>query len=405
MSRSCLLAPLVALLLAPPAWAGDVAVRGETVYTMAGAPISNGVVLVRDGVIRRVGPADRVRIPDGVRVLEARVVTPGFVDARSTVGLSGIYGGREGQVRDQDQLETSDPVQPDLNPLDAYNAQDPLIEWVRQYGVTTMHTGHGPGAVISGRTMIVKTRGDTPEEALVQADTALAITLGESNASNFESPGTRAKAVAMLRAALVGAQSYAEKLKTDKPPGRSLANEVLLKVLDGEIRAMITAHTVTDISAALRLKEEFDLELLLDGGADAHLLVDELRAARVPVLLHPPMMRAGGEGKNATFEAGRLLREGGVRFAFQTGFEGYVPKSRVLLFEASIAAANGLSREDTLRAITLTPAQLLGIDGVVGSLERGKHGDLVLFDGDPFEYTSHVCGVVIEGDLVSDACW
>ena len=190
---------------------GDIAVRGGLIYTMDGEPIENGVVIVRDGRINRVGPADRVRIPDGMTVLEAAVVTPGFVDAHSTVGLSGIYGGRAGQVRDQDQLESSEPVQPELRPVDAYNAADPLIEWIRQFGVTTIHTGHGPGAVVSGRTMVVKTRGRTVEEALVADDVAVAITLGPSVSDNFESPGTRAKTVALLRAALVEAADYAAK--------------------------------------------------------------------------------------------------------------------------------------------------------------------------------------------------
>jgi imidazolonepropionase-like amidohydrolase len=117
------------------------------------------------------------------------------------------------------------------------------------------------------------------------------------------------------------------------------------------------------------------------------------------------MMRAGGDTRNATFESGRLLQAAGIPFAIQTGYEGYVPKTRVLIFEASIAVANGLGAEDALRAMTLTPAQLLGVADRVGSLKKGKDGDLVLFDGDPFEFTSHVCGVVIEGDLVSDRCW
>lgn len=405
MKASMIIVSVVLCLLAGFANAGDIAVRAAKLYTMEGAVLENAVVVIEDGKIRRLGPADRVRIPEGMTVLEAAVVTPGLVDARSTVGLSGIYGGREGQVRDQDQLETSDPLQPELDPLDAYNAHDPLIEWARQYGVTTMHTGHGPGAVISGRTMVVKTLGDTADEALVRPDVSLAITLGSSNSSNFESPGTRAKSVAMLRTALVEAQSYAEKLESKKPPPRSLKNEILLKMLDGDIKAMITAHSITDISAALRLKQEFDLDLMLDGGAEAYRLSDELLAADVPVLLHPPMMRAGGDTRNATFESGRLLQAAGIPFAIQTGYEGYVPKTRVLIFEASIAVANGLGAEDALRAMTLTPAQLLGVAERVGSLKKGKDGDLVLFDGDPFEFTSHVCGVVIEGDLVSDRCW
>ncbi len=388
-----------------PASAEDLAVRGEIIYTMAGDPITDGVVLIRNGRIARIGPRSRIRVPDGVRMIEAKVVTPGLIDVHSTIGLSGIYGGREGQVRDQDQLEKSAPLQPDLRPIDAYNAHEPLIEWVRNYGVTTMHTGHGPGAVISGRTLIVKTRGNNAEQAVLEPDTAIAITLGNSVAQNFESPGNRAKSVAMLRTAFLEAQAYATKRKDkDKPPDRDLKKEALVRVLDGELKAMITAHTVTDIGAALRLQAEFGFDLWLAGASEAYLLADELRAANVPVLLHPPMMRAGGERKNASIESAHLLAEAGVTFALQTGYEGYVPKTRVLLFEAAIAAAHGLGLEGALRAITVAPAEILGIDDRVGSLQRGLHGDVALFDGDPFEYTTHICAVVIEGEIVSDTC-
>jgi imidazolonepropionase-like amidohydrolase len=392
-------------LLAADLTANDLAVRGEMIYTMAGKPIADGVVLIRNGKITRVGAAARIRIPKGVRVLEAKVVTPGLIDVHSTVGLSGIYGGREGQVRDQDQLETSEPLQPDLRPIDAYNAHEPLIEWVRNYGVTTMHTGHGPGAIISGRTLIVKTRGDNAEEAVVEPDTAVAITLGNAVAQNFESPGTRAKGVAMLRTAFLEAQTYANKRKDkEKAPDRDLKKEALVRVLDGDLKAMVTAHTVTDITAALRLQSEFGFDLWLAGASEAYLLTDELRKAKVPVLLHAPMMRAAGERKNATIESANLLAEAGVRFALQTGYEGYVPKTRVLLFEAAIAAAHGLGLEGALRAITVSPAEILGIDDRVGALKRGMDGDVALFNGDPFEYTTQICAVVIEGEVFSDTC-
>lgn len=392
-------------LLAADLTANDLAVRGEMIYTMAGKPIADGVVLIRHGKITRVGAAARIRIPKGVRVLEAKVVTPGLIDVHSTVGLSGIYGGRERQVRDQDQLETSEPLQPDLRPIEAYNVHEPLIEWVRNYGVTTMHTGHGPGAIISGRTLIVKTRGDNAEEAVVEPDTAVAITLGNAVAQNFESPGTRAKGVAMLRTAFLEAQTYANKRKDkEKAPDRDLKKEALVRVLDGDLKAMVTAHTVTDITAALRLQSEFGFDLWLAGASEAYLLTDELRKAKVPVLLHAPMMRAAGERKNATIESANLLAEAGVRFALQTGYEGYVPKTRVLLFEAAIAAAHGLGLEGALRTITVSPAEILGIDDRVGALKRGMDGDVALFNGDPFEYTTQICAVVIEGEVFSDTC-
>lgn len=396
---------LMGLALAPFTMAAkDVAIFGDTIYTMAGDPVTDGVVLVRDGKIDRVGKRGRVRLPDGVVILEAAVVTPGFVDAHSTVGLSGVYGGRAGQVRDQDQLDTTDPVQPQLDPVDAYNTSDPLVDWVRRYGVTTIHTGHGPGAVISGRTMIVKTTGDVVEEALVETDTAIAVTLGPRNSRNFESPGTRSKSVAMLRAALLAGADYAEKRSGDEPPGRDIGKEVLASVLAGDIKVMITANSITEIAAALRLQEEFGFELWLDSAADAHLMTSRLAAAGVPVLLHAPRLRARGETKNASFAAAATLHDAGIPFAIQTGFEGYVPKSRVLLFETMIAVANGLAKPAALEAITLGPARILGIDDRVGSIEKGKDGDLVLFDGDPFEYTSHVCGVLIEGEVVSSEC-
>ncbi|AEN73402.1 amidohydrolase [Rhodothermus marinus SG0.5JP17-172] len=381
----------------------QLAVRADTVYTMAGAPIENGVVLIHDGKIEQVGPAQTVRIPEGYRVLEAVVVTPGLIDAHSVVGLAGILN----YDHDQDQLDTSDPIQPELRAIDAYNAREKLVEWVRSFGVTTLHTGHGPGAVISGQTMLVKTRGETVEEALVDSVATVAATLGPMVERYFRSPGTRAKAVAMLRAELLKAQAYRRKLRASDParrPEPDLGMETLVRVLDGEIPLMITAQQVPEIMAALRLQREFGFRLILDGAAEAYLVLDEIKQAGVPVILHPTMVRPRGETVNATLETAARLYEAGIPFAFQSGFESYVPKTRVVLFEAAMAVANGLPRTVALEALTIQAARILGIADRVGSLEPGKDADLVLFDGDPFEYTTHVCGVIIEGEPVHETC-
>jgi imidazolonepropionase-like amidohydrolase len=203
-------AALVALCGAASVEAGaQVAVRGETVYTMAGAPITDGVVVVTDGRIAEVGPAASVRIPQGYRVLTAKVVTPGLIDAHTVVGLAGALA----TDNDQDQLERSNPIQPELRALDAYNAEDKLIAYLRSLGVTTLHTGHGPGALVSGQTMVVRTVGDHIGDALVDSATMVAFTLGQGVTSNFSprSPGTRAKGVAMLREQLIKARDYARK--------------------------------------------------------------------------------------------------------------------------------------------------------------------------------------------------
>lgn len=400
-----LLAALVALAAWSPPAAAQVAVRGDTVYTAAGPPLSDAVVLVgEDGRIRRVGPAAQVDVPEGWRVLEARVVTPGLVDAHSVVGLAGWLN----IDHDQDQLDRERPIQPSLRAFDAYDAREPLVEWVRGFGITTLHTGHGPGALVSGQTMVVKTRGETVGEAIVDSVTMLAMTLGPEVTRNFsDGAGTRAKGVALLRQRLVEAEEYlrnGREAEEGRAPSRDLELEVLGRVLEGEVPALITAQRSTEILAALRLAEEFGFRLVLDGAAEAWLVLDEIRAAGVPVILHPTMARAGGSLENATFETAALLRDAGIPFALQSGYESYVPKTRVVLFEAGVATAYGLTVEEALAAVTLDAARIVGVDDRVGSLEEGKDGDLVLFDGPPLETTTRVCGVVIGGEVVSETC-
>jgi imidazolonepropionase-like amidohydrolase len=399
-------AGLVALALGPAPAHAQVAVRGEVVHTMAGAPIRDGVVLIgADGRIQDVGPASRVRVPSGWRVLTARVVTPGLVDARTVVGLAGYLN----QPHDQDQLERSDPVQPALRAFDAYNAREELVAWVRNHGVTTLHTGHGPGALISGQTMIVKARGDHVGEALVDSTTMVAFTLGPEVSANYSARvGTRSRGVALVRAELVKAQEY-KRRRASAEPGREAARdlglEVLVRVLDGELPALITAQRVSEILAALRLQQEFGFRLILDGAAESYQVLEQIRAAGVPVILHPTMARHGGTLAHATLETAARLAQAGIPFALQSGFESYVPKTRIVLFEAAMAAAYGLPFERALGSVTIDAARILGVAGRVGSLERGKDGDVALFDGDPFEYTSRVCGVIIEGVVVSEECF
>lgn len=401
-----LLAAASAFALAPAALAQDVAIRGETVHTMAGPAITDGVVVIDDGKIVAVGPAASTPIPEGFAVVEAKVVTPGLVDARSVVGLAGYMN----QPHDQDQLDDSAPVQPQLRAIDAYNPNEVLVEWLRGFGVTTIHTGHGPGALVSGQTMIAKTIGTTADAAVVVPQAMVAANLGpEAMAEGGKAPGTRAKQIAMLRAALLAARE-AEAPKAgkkgddkaaaaaDKPP--SLEVQTMREVLAGKLPLLVTANRAQDIMSALRLRQEFGIDLVLDSAAEAYLLTDQIKAAGVRVILHPPMARQYGEFENASFTTGSVLKAAGIPFAYQSGFEGYVPKTRVVLFEAGGAAANGLAWNDALASITIDAARVIGMEQRIGSLEVGKDGDVALFDGDPFEYASHAVGVVIGGTVI-----
>lgn len=393
---------ILTILLIPGAAVSSpaqIAVVGETVHTMSGAPIANGVVLIRDGRIERVGAG--LAVPAGYRTINAKVVTPGLIDAHTVVGLAGYLN----QPHEQDQIERSAPIQPELRAIDAYNPREDLVTWLRGFGITTLHTGHAPAALMSGQTMIVKTRGDTVEQAVVNPEAMIAVALGEAGlGADNKSPGTRPKEIAMLRSELVKAQEYDRKLRAaaaDKP-ARDLRMEMLSKVTRKEIPLLVTANRSRDILAALRVAKEFDIRIVLDGAAEAYLLIEQIKAAGVPVIVHPTMSRSEGDAENMSFETASILRKAGIPVALQGGFESYVPKARVVLFEAAVAAAHGLSQHEALAAVTIDAARILGISGRVGSLEAGKDADLALFDGDPFEYTTHVTHVIIDGNVVSD---
>ncbi len=406
---------LLLSLLAPPLFlrAENIAVTGDTVHTMAGTPIKNGVVLIRDGKIEAVGSAATVKIPAGYRVLKATVVTPGLIDAHATVGLSGLLN----QTQDQDMLEKSSAVQPELRAIDAYNAKDPLVAWVRSYGVTTVNTGHAPAALISGQTMIVKTFGRTADEDVINPAAMTSVTLGRNGLTGAEappgqggpaatkSPGNRSKAVAMLRAELIKAQEYAKKREgkdETKRPGRDLKYETLLRALDGTQPLLITANRQQDIISALRVAQEFKLKIILDGCADAPLVLAQIKASGFPVIVHPTMQRSFEDMENLSVETAGQLHAAGVPIALQSSYEAYVPKTRVVLFEAAVAAAHGLGFDGALASVTSGAAQLLGIADRTGSLVAGKDADVALYDGDPFEYTSHCTGTIVGGVVFAD---
>lgn len=394
---------ILVCLLASPNWAETLVVKAKLIHTVSGKSIANGAIVCVDGKIASIGEIATVVIPEGAKVIQAEVVTPGLIDVRSSVGLSGILN----VDHDSDHLETSAPLQPELRAIDAYNPREELIEYVRGFGITTVHTGHAPGELISGQTMIAKTRGGTVQDALVFDGKAVCATLTESSQkSGKQSPGTRGKQMAMLRALLIEASEYRSKLNKqsketdasdDSKVARNLKLETIVDVLDGKKALLITADRAQDIASALRLGEEFSIRIWLDSAAEAYQLIPQIKKAGVPVLLHPSMARANGDRENMTFRSASILKESGIPFAIESGFEAYVPKVRIVLFEAALAAAHGLSKDAALESITLSAAKILGIEDRVGSIDVGKEADLALYDGDPLEYTTHCIGVVIDG--------
>lgn len=380
------------------------AIRAGRLYPVSGPPIDDGLVLVEDGKIRHAGKAQGVDVPDGTPYLTAAIVTPGLIDTHTVVGVSG----RMNTPADQDQDERSDPNQAEVRILDSFNPAEPLLGFALRHGVTVVQAMPGPVDAIAGQAGIFRTHGATVEAMKVRFPSAILFNLGEVPKSSYpgKAPATRMGTAALIRNALTAAANDRRKrqgAKEGAEPDRNLKHEALALLLDKKVPAIFAAHRADDLTTALRLAKEFGLDAVLSQATEAYQMADAISEAKVPVLVHPTMQRPGTpETFHTTLNNASLLAGRGVPVAITSAYEAYVPKTRVPLYEAALAMANGLGYERALRAVTLDAAKILKIDGEYGSLEPGKVADLVLFDGDPFEYSSHVTHVILGGALVYD---
>lgn len=372
----------------------QIAVKADTLYTMAGEKLIDGVVLIEDGKFSKVGK--NVKIPSDFQIYTAKVATPGLIDPRSTVGLAGAYN----DSFDSNELDETSPIQPQLRAIDAYNPEDELVGWLRENGITTVHTGHGWSALMSGQTMVVKTKKGHTNEVVIQPESMVAMSLGNDVTGTFDSPGNPSKEMAMLRSEFMKVRSKIG----EKEDSSDLKFLMLKKLLNRELPALIHVQTAQQILNAIRLAKEFNLDLILEGVAEAYRVIPQIKESGAQVIVHPTMMRGYGETINMTMENAAILQKNEFPVMIESGFEAYVPKSRVVLLEAAVAVANGLSREDALKAMTTRPAKMLNLADRIGSIEKGKDADIVLFNGDPFEYTTKVCTVIIDGKVEVEKC-
>jgi imidazolonepropionase-like amidohydrolase len=382
------------------------AIRAGRIETVSQGRIDNGVLLIEDGKIKAVGSEADVKVPDDWPVLTARTVTPGMIDAHTVVGLSGAVN----IDADQDQDEMSDPNQADLRVLDSFNPREPLLELLCREGVTVVHAVPGRANVIAGQTGIFRTSGRTAESMALRVPAGLLVNLGEVPKSSYSNrqPTTRMGTAALLRTAFAQARNHARNVadakSEDKRPPHNPKLEALGLALQGKVPVLFAANRADDLCTALRLAKEFKLQARLELATEGYLIADRLSEAKVPVVVHPTMQRPGATMETYHSHLGNaaVLADHKIPLAIGTGFEAYVPKTRVLRHEAAMAMVNGLGRERALRAITLDAARILGLDAQRGSIDKGKVADLVLFDGDPFEHATHVTHTLIDGRVVYD---
>ena len=381
---------------------GPLAIVGGRVVPVAGPPVEDGVVLVADGRIEAVGRD--LRVPEGAERVDAagKVVLPGLVDAHTHLGVHEEAEGWAGQ----DTNEMTDPVTPQVRALDAINPADLGFADAVAGGVLTVNVNPGSGNPIGGQSAAIRSAGRTVDEMLLRAPSGLKSALGENPKRVYgdrkQLPSTRLGTAAVIRDALVKTRNYLDKLDRGDdgdPPERDLRWEALGLVLAGEIPWRQHCHRADDIATALRLADEFGYRLVIDHGTEAVLLADRLAERGVPVLIGPLLTsRSKVELRNRSLANPARLAAAGVELGIITDHP--VVPIHLLHVQAALAVREGLDPAAALRAVTLTPARVLGLDDRLGSLEPGKHATLCVWSGDPLDARSRVEAAWIEGRQV-----
>jgi imidazolonepropionase-like amidohydrolase len=379
---------MIAFLLAQ-----TIAITGGTVYPVSGPKIENATVLIRDGRVAAVGT--NVAVPSGATRVDAsgKWVTPGLIDGAGQMGLREI-----GAVQNTNEATLrGNEVAAAFNVLEGINPASTLIAVNRIEGVTTTLAVPG-GSLIWGQAALIDLDGATIEAMRVKSPVAVVADLSEG--SKDAGGGSRAGVAQRLRRVFNDALEYSRRRndytrRQMQELGASAADlEALLLVLRGQLPLLVVANRRSDIETALRIGREYKLRLILAGAAEGWMIPNEIAAAGVPVLVEPLDNIPTYDALGIRYENAALLTKGGVKVAL---LETATENTRNLRQEAGNAVATGMTWDQALRAVTLTPAEVFGVADRYGSLEVGKVANVVVWSGDPFEFSTGVEHVYIRG--------
>ncbi len=386
---------LLLFAAATSAEAQTVAIVGGQVHVGTGEVIENGTVLIIDGRIGAVGA--NVSVPAGARRIDAagKVVTAGFFDAFTGLGVSEIGA----EANTVDQAETSDRISAAFDLGDGLNPSATHIPVTRVEGITrAIVTPQGFGAgILTGQGVYINLGGETRDEMVERNPVAVYVQLGEAGTSGV---GSRGAASVLLREALDDAADYARNREAYNGNRRRayalgrLDLEALVPVVRGTLPLVVSANRASDIRVALRLKEDYGIDLVVAGAAEGWLVADALRAADVPVIVNAMVNIPTFESLAGGYDNAAKLRDAGVRVVLSTFDAANV---RNLRQQGGMAVSYGMAHSDALEAVTAAPAEVFGLSQEYGTLSGGMVGDVVVWSGDPFELTTFADHVFIAG--------
>jgi imidazolonepropionase-like amidohydrolase len=383
-----------------------IAIIGKKVNTITDGIIRNGVILVEDGKIKEIGPD--VKIPDGIKPLKARYVMPGLVEAHCHIGIWEEKIGWAGS----DGNEMTDPSTPHVRALDGIkaNADEGGLEAALHEGITTAQVLPGSANVIGGFGLVLKTAPKTTvDQMILRNPSGMKIAFGENPRRLYGQekkvmPSTRMGVAGVLRENLQKSKNYMEKKERyaddlEKKPEVDLRLEALIPVLKKEIPFRAHAHRADDVATAIRICEEFDVEMSWEHATEGHRIADYIAEKKVPAVWGPSLTSRGKwEMRELSYDTPRIMYDAGAKFAIQTDAVGST--IRFLPICAALSVKEGLPYDYALKAITIIPAEIIGVADRVGSLEVGKDADLRLLSGDPLEFMTKCQKVIIDGEII-----
>src|SRR5215467_13734707 len=389
-----------------------VALRGGKLLTVSHGVIENGVVVIQGKRIVAVGPAS-TPIPAGAKVIDVTGMTvyPGLIDAETRLGLTEVSADRS----TDDTLESSDEIMPHMHVADAFHAETALIPVARINGITNAVVAPGAGDTLPGQDAFIQLAGKSADEMLIVRDVALPLNFTGRQRRNesfatAKFPQTRMGMAAQLRQAFIDAQDYEAKLnayekkkaadpeKAGAPPKRDLKLEALLPYLHGQKPMVLAAEEPNDLQTVLEIAKEFHLKVILNHLSHSAEVLDEVAASGFPVIVGPIYEQPKEwERYDTVYRLPAEMARRGIKIAFAT-YDAH--NARNLPYAAGYAEGFGLPADEALKAVTLNPAQMFGLDKDYGSLDPGKVANVVVASGDPLDVKTDVKHVFIAGEEI-----
>jgi imidazolonepropionase-like amidohydrolase len=382
-----------------PASAQTIAITGGKVYPVSSAPIENGTVLIRNGKIVAVGA--NITIPAEAQRIDAtgKWVTPGLINSATQLGLVEV-----GQVTDTRNVTArgKDNVSASFTVWEGLNTNSVLIAPARREGVTNVVIMPGGQNLVSGQAAIIALADGMPSDVVIKTPVAMVAQM-QSN----EGAGTSARGELLVRLrelledtrAFMRNRAAFERAETREYSASRLDLQAMIPVIEGRLPLLIAADQATDIDAAMRLADQYDLKIMIGGGSEAWMLADRLAAKKIPVLTGAMNNIPGFSQLGRNQENAGVLKRAGVSVIVIGNGPGDEETFNVrnIKQEAGNAVAYGMSWDDALRAVTLTPAEVFGVADRIGSLQAGRDANVVVWSGDPFEFTSIPEHVYVRG--------